>query len=451
MGSNALSRGLWLAPLAFFQLYLLGSVVLFFWGPWPWQPAHPDALAAYLLLAQAAMAAGYFWSWDRVQGVEPVRASPDAPQGFLRAAAFVTLLLVVPTSLSRTGLPIPDVIAGITNAGEVYNQNFERLAGGNPYVAVEYVRILLAPLLVGLLPLTIVYWGTLSTALRIACLAGCAFHLAMYIATGTNKGIADFAVTAPWLVWLGIRTGTLKAIVSRRTVLLAIGLVFALFLAFFGAGQAQREGGVGELGVFNTGSELIYARRDEGLSLHLGEAQRIIWESLTRYLGQGYYATSLTMDIDHESTLGAGHSMFLARNADALFNTDFFTQRSLPGLLEEVHGWPMQGLWHSIYPWLASDVGFGGTLLVLAAFGWLLGLAWGRALQGAGPAWVVLAWLMLVLFYYVPANNQVFQTAETCAAFFILAISVLLTTRERVGRPGQAPLADAQGPPHPAC
>ena len=31
---------------------------------------------------------------------------------------------------------------------------------------------------------------------------------------------------------------------------------------------------------------------------------------------------------------------------------------AIPGVLEREHGWPMFLLWHSIYPWLASDLGF---------------------------------------------------------------------------------------------
>jgi hypothetical protein len=357
----------------------------------------------------------------------PLKCSEPESLGFVRTAAVVTLLLVVPTSLSRTGALVPDVLAGITNAGAVYNANFERLLGGNPYVAVEYLRILLSPLLVGLVPLTVVYWSRLTPGWRAACLAGSAFNLAMYIATGTNKGVADFAVTLPWMVYLGVRLGTLRAIVSRRTLLAAFGLVFAAFLAFFGAGQAQREGGVGELGVFNTGSGLVYAERDHGVSVHMGESQRVIYESLTRYVGQGYEALSMAMELDHPATWGFGNSMFLARNADAFFETHRFTDGSLPGLLEDKTGWGATTLWHSIYPWLASDVGFGGALLVLAGFGWFLGLAWGRALQGAGHRWVVMVYLMFILFYYVPANNQVFQTAETCCAFFLLAGLLLLS------------------------
>jgi hypothetical protein len=430
-------RWRWLLPLLFFQAYLLVSVAMFFLGPWPWDPKEPGRLFAYLMASQVVIALGYLASWRKVSAL--AEAPPDADWtderavGFIRIAVITTIVMLVPTSLSRTGRWVPDVVEGVRNAGAVYNANIARLEGGNPYVVVEYLRMLLSPLLVGLLPLTVVYWSRLPGKLKLAALAGVAFHLSVYVATGTNKGIADFAVTLPWLIWLGVILGTLRLPVSGRTVGLVLALLFVAFLAFFGEGQAQREGGVGEQGVFNTGFSIIEADRStNSISTGMTESQRIVYESLTRYVGQGYYALSMTLDLPHSSTLGFGHSMFLARNANAIFGTDYFTAGSLPGLLEDKTGWGMQSLWHSIYPWLASDFGFAGALAVLGLFAYLLGRSWGSALQHGGHWPVIMVYLLLVLFYYVPANNQIFQTAETCVAFFIALAGWIFTSLSRI-------------------
>jgi hypothetical protein len=439
MNEIGLTRRRWLLPLVFFQVYLTLTVVLFFWGPWPWEPSRPIMLFAYLVLAQVAIALGYLRSWKRVSVMEAVdRALHDARAvAFIKLAAIVTFLLLVPTSLSRTGDPLPDVAEGIMSAGAVYNANFERLQAGNPYVLVEYLRMLLAPLVVGIVPLAVVYWSRLSGGLKMACFVAIAFHLSLYVATGTNKGIADFAITVPWLIFLGMSIGTLELPVSNRTLAIGWTLLFMAFLVFFGAGQTHREGGVGELGVFNTGFSIIEADRFDSLSVHMSEAQRVIYESLARYLGQGYYALSMSFDIDHSTTWGFGHSMFLARNADALFGTTYFTTGSLPGVLEEETGWGMFRLWHSIYPWLASDFGFAGALVVLAVLAYLFGLSWGRALAGAGHWPVIMCYLLLVLFFYVPANNQIFQMGETCVAFFLVLLGWALSA-ERVETPQSA-------------
>ena len=370
-------------------------------------------------------------AWRRIRLTHDASVSEGKTQKidvgiiFLKRALIVTFVLLVPTSLSRTGTVLPDIVTGLSDPGMVYNQNFERLGAGNTFVLVEYLRIFLSPLLVGVYPLAIVYWSKLSRKVRVFCFVAIIFNLSLYLATGTNKGFADFVITLPWLIFLGVSAGILRLRIHRSILFVGIVVLFVSFMFFFGMGQIQREGGVGERGVFNTGFDLITADTSNAISKLLSNDLQIIFESLTRYIGQGYYALSMSFDIDHDSTLGFGNSIFLARNADAFFGTNQYTTGSIPGLLETQTGWGMLTLWHSIYPWLASDFGFIGTLFVLATLSYLFALSWGNSLVTLAPQWIILSYLLFILFYYIPANNQIFQSGETCFAFFILLGSVL--------------------------
>jgi hypothetical protein len=425
-------RGKWLAPLIFFEFYLALTVILFFFGPWPWGEESPILLAIYLVAAQVFIGVGYLLAWRRVRQTHEADASSVRAQKvdlgivFLKRALFITFIFLIPTSLSRTGGVLPDIVAGLIDPGMAYNQNFARLEAGNNFVVVEYLRILMSPLLVGVYPLAIVYWSSLSVKVRIFCLVAIFFNLSLYLATGTNKGIADFVITLPWLIFLGVSAGALRLRIHRSVLVVGVVVMFVAFMIFFGMGQIQREGGVGERGVFNTGFDLITADTSNPISKLLSNDLQIIFESLTRYVGQGYYALSMSFDIEHSSTFGFGNSIFLARNADAIFDTNQFTTTSIPGLLEDQTGWGMLSLWHSIYPWLASDFGFIGALFVLAMLSYLFALSWGNSLVTLSPRWIILAYLMIILFYYIPANNQVFQSGETCFAVLILIAGILL-------------------------
>lgn len=427
----AILRRKWLAPLIFFELYLAVTVLLFFFGPWPWEVDSPMLLATYLVAAQVFIGSGYLLAWRRVRCTHTAGARGVQVQQvgagivFLKQALVVTFILLIPTSLSRTGEAFPNIFAGFGDPGTVYNQNFERLEDGNSFVIVEYLRMLLSPLLVGVYPLAIVYWSRLSGRVRALCFAAIMFNLSLFLATGTNKGLADLMVTLPWLIFLGISAGVLKIRIRLRALAIGFAALFVAFLQFFGTGQIQREGGVGELGVFNTGSGLLQADASNAISQILSSELRIIYESLTRYIGQGYYALSMSFDIDHGSTFGFGHSMFLARNADAIFGTNHFTAGSIPGLLEAQTGWGMFSLWHSIYPWLASDFGFIGGLFVMAILSYFFALSWGRSLVTLAPQWVIMSYLFFILFFYIPANNQIFQSGETCFAFMLLLLSIM--------------------------
>jgi hypothetical protein len=260
-------------------------------------------------------------------------------------------------------------------------------------------------------------------------------HLSIYVASGVNKGIADAIILLPWFWYL---TRASRVPMSyRRKLLIAVALALAgfLFLTFFAEGQRLREGSVGEAGVIYDGTEIISAREYGSREPFQGGAQ-IAYESLARYLTSGYYGLSLGMQVDSPSTFGFGNSIFLARNADWLSGGNYFTTKSVPGEIERVFGWGQFRLWHSIYAWLASDVGFLGALLAIGAFAYLLGLCWGMSIITFDHRWLSLLSLMLTMFYYISANNQIFQSAETCIGFFVLLIML------RIQKPRKSPLIE---------
>lgn len=428
----ALLKRRWLAPLIFFELYLGASILLFFFGPWPWGIDNPVLLAAYLISAQVFILLGYLFAWRHIRHTySAVPREIQARQvvlgiAFLKRALAISLIMFIPTSLSRTGNFFPDIITGLSNTGGSYNENVERLSGGNIFVIVEYLRMLFSIFLVGLFPLAVVYWGKLNWKIRTLCIATIASSLSIYIAVGVNKGLADFVVTLPWLIFLGVSTGVLKLRISRKMLAFGFVSIFILLLQFFGKGQLEREGGVAENGILNVGNGLVQTDTTNVISQLLSRDYQIIYESITRYLGTGYYALSKTFDIEHGSTFGFGHSMFLARNANMIFGTDYFTENSLPGLFETQTGFGMYRLWHSIYPWLASDFGFIGTLFVMGLLAYLFALSWGNSLITLSPWWIILSFLMFILFYYIPANNQIFQSGEFSVAFILLVLRILL-------------------------
>jgi hypothetical protein len=422
----------WFFPMLFFQGYLTLSQLLFFYGPWDWNVSNPLRLLAYLSASQVFILLGYCLGWGAVKSCKEHQVDLNNGLKYFDKCLLISVLLIIPTSLSRTGSLVPDVFAGLSNGGQAYNENYARLASGNPFVIVEYLRMFFSVFLVSVYPLMVVYWTKLNGRRKLLSICVVILMLSTYIATGTNKGLADFVISIPLLVLLAIWSGNLQLKISKKVTFIIFSLLMCSFLAFFGNGQKQREGGVGERGVFNTGSYLIEAKKNDYVSNLLGADYVIIYESLTRYLGQGYKALSMSFNIETESTFGFGNSMFFSRNGNAVFNTNFFTEQSIPGVLEKESGWGMMELWHSIYPWLASDFGFIGTLVVMLVFSFILSLSWGYSLKNKDPLWVVMFYLMMILFFYIPGNNQIFQAAETSVAFVFLCVQLFVFAGRRV-------------------
>lgn len=421
----------WLFPLFFFQAYLGLSVVLFFFGPWPWPVQNPEALLVFLLASQLCFLLGYLAA-ALVPSPGSVVLDVTKLRRYFDLCLLVSLALSVPTSLARTGSALPDIFFGLSDPGQAYLDNYNRLLDGNAFVWAEYLRILLAVPITSTFPLLVYLWGSLGWGRRLLGAGVVIFHMCIYMATGTNKGIADVIITLPLLLVLASWAGGIRLQVFRPRYLLLFILAFALFLEFFSAGQVGRIGGVGQSGVLPAGQVVVQADRRNGeYAALLSPPLMVTYESLTRYMGQGYYAFASSMDLDSPSTFGFGHSMFLGRNMDSLLGTRYFTENSLPSVLEQRKGWSMMMLWHSLYTWLVSDFGLGGTLFLMGVFGFLLSLGWYRCLHRQGVIWLTMVYMMLILFYYTPANNQLFQIGETTSAF-AMALLWLILSGERL-------------------
>ncbi len=159
---------LWLrfVPILFFTAYLTATVLLFAFGPWRWPVRNAMDLYSFLFYSHLALFFGYSVGALR----RPRGYYVGWTVGLLITISIVfNLVLLVPTSLSRTGSAVPDIIEGLRNPGVVYYLKIERGAGGGNLI--EYLRILLAPVLTLYFPLVIFFWPWVSrqiaTRLRI--------------------------------------------------------------------------------------------------------------------------------------------------------------------------------------------------------------------------------------------------------------------------------------------
>lgn len=422
----------------FIHAYLILVLVLFYYGPWPWVVYDQFSFVVFLASAQFSILLGYIfsrWSFARTlhdpQSVIVAQNEQLALKLFKLSIA-INLVLFIPTSLSRTGYLLPDVWQGLSNTGEVYNTNYERLALGNQYVLFEYIRLVLGPLLILSFPLTIFLWNKLNIWWRIAAVASILVTVSIYLSVGVNKGIADIVITFPWLYLMRHASFTPREQFLVRPANIVFLVTFIVFLVFFGATQEGREGNVGIKGIFATGTYIISADS----SGFVGSDQwRIVYESLVRYLTQGYQALSMAMTLENPGTYGLGNSMFFAQNAVSITGNDYFVSQSLPGILEVKYGWSRLQLWHSIYTWLISDFGYFGTVVLMGALAYNFFMSWYVSIRFRDPWFIALSYMYLIVFYYIPANNQVMQSGESAIAFLVLSLVCLFRMRRYRLRP----------------
>jgi hypothetical protein len=153
---------------------------------------------------------------------------------------------------------------------------------------------------------------------------------------------------------------------------------------------------------------------------------------LIDYITHGYYGLYLSLEEPFVPMFGIGNSMFLYFNAVKITGDETILDRPYPVRVEQHHPWLAYGKWHSIYPWIASDVSFPGTILVVFFIGRLFAMAWLDTLKGENPfAVAVLAQFVIMLFYF-SANNQVLGSGEAFFGFYGLLIIWFLNRKKCV-------------------
>lgn len=401
-----------------FLLYFGGTALLYFWGPWNF-PTDGSPLLAFLVAVHVAFAGGYFFG---IGG-----ATRDAPLAIdvnrvVMLAACAELALLLPMSHYDTGYWVPRPWAAATDLGSAYTRSLELREHGTPYV--NYLRILLAPLLATAVPFGVFYWSRLSGITRILFVASVLGTIALFLAIGANAGAAQWFALFPWFVlasWLaGVQRLTRGALTKVAAILVLSGV---LFFILFGATMVQRRGSYARSGAM------------EGLGVRVdkvGESRsslRMAADGLAAYLTQGYYALSLSLQEPFVPCYGVGHSVFLQRQVARLTGDVYFVECPYPVRIAH-RGWRPTTFWASIYPWIASDVTFPGTVVVMGLVGLLAARVWLDSLT-ADPFAVAALGQVLVLLYYVPAHNKVMHSGEGVSAFVVL-VSLWLFTRRRL-------------------
>ena len=418
----------WIFPIWFVQGYLFLTVLLFFFGPWPWPVPDVTILVTYLTLAQGVLFIGYATAkWRAVISYKgPISAER------LTKLCIIGTLIWVPISLQQNsaeirsgGSVVDSIVSSAGDMSAVYAVKKNQLRERGEGVSQRYA-IVPSVLSVMALPLGIVFWRRLTMPWRLIFIFSRVGELSTWIITGTTKGIADTFILGALMLVACFPSIAFK-IKKNWLKLLAISLVCGS-IVFYYFGQAKfGEKTPLEMTDVSIG---ISANFDNPLIAMLSPRNRAVAVMLSSYLTQGYYALGAALVAPFEWTYGFGHGIF-SWSISEIFGVNGISDSSYPGRLESI-GWDRSSRWHTLYTWLASDCTFPGTLLVLFLIGRLFALAWKDALDRDNPFGVVMAYLFFQMAIYMPANNQVLSFEASALAFWV-CLPMWLWTRRKPG------------------
>ncbi len=402
-------------PMIFFQFYLAISVAVFAFGPWPWPVTNPLELYTFLLLAHVCLYLGYRTAITR----QPRASSIKLRIPMVVAASLICNFVFVPvTYKTRTGATnagvgtaVEAVGTGLTDPGAQYDEKIVNNATLSEQSTIyDYLVLPFLPLMYLAFPLGIFFWKQMPIFHKTGLVVWLMVDISMWIASGTNKGIADLVLLLPCLL-IARKPDLFLRFKSRDVVLiLVLGLVGLVGLfTFFSLGMSGRSGGSRDQ-FFEPGAAI--SADTESVSLrYLPVAMQGSLASFASYFSQGYYALSLSLHEPFVFCYGVGNSYFLEGLSRHLVVSPIGDD-TYPARIE-LSGWDRNGKWHSIYPWIASDLSFPGTLVFMFFLGRIFAVVWLDVAFARNPIAVCLFPLILTMMIYIPANNQVlgFSTA----------------------------------------
>lgn len=423
-------------PLALVFGYMSATFLLFLLWPINWPIYYFSdwvRLVGYVTLCFAVIGGATFMG---SAGETRVTAPLPLLQLFLLAGAGIAAALLEPSSYAYTGRKIWEITDALRNQGAAYHQlQVQLVATTGQRNTFVIIRALTSPLTYAVLPLGIVRWRIIGWSGRLAVLVAGSCSVIFSIMRGTDKEIADLfiiGVSAAFVSYGRNRAFGAKGFeIFRRywkPALIAV-LFFWVAQGLFTTRKDERLGGFVSRTTVCANDSHICANLDNPFIAWLPERQRFGLTFFILSTCSGYYGLELALEKPFDSTYGAGHSpaslaVYEAATGDTTLHLKTFTYRN------GADHWSDENYWSTLMAWIANDVGFAGTIPVLALIAYFWGCWWREAAAGMNDPAAVLFSLATTMMVYLPANNQVLASYDGYVIFAVW-ITIWLWHRSR--------------------
>lgn len=380
-------------------------------------------MLGFMILATAIFAAGY-WSVARPWRNLLIKDEEVCAKNFKRFLRFSKWGLVLQSSLIvlafASDLVGGDIsISALLDPGQIYINALA--AGKEAEVSVSLltqIKTLFSPLFLLSNAVLIFNFQRIERKWRLLLIFAIVLQLFHGVLTkGAQKGVFDAFI-------LLMAVGVLKVYLQkhdfarwRRRGMFLFLLVVVVFIFF----QLSRLNAYDALDY--SGSSQASLDRGSLLFTIFGDRVGLGLSLFISYISQGYYGLSLSLQLPFEWSYGLGNSFALTSYAEQYFGASNIFEQTYPYRMEYMFNWPAKMYWHTIFPWLASDITFPGTLALM----FFVGRGYARSLIDGviyeSPLGICVFYLLTTFLLYLPANNQLMQTREMMIATVVIFFS----------------------------
>ncbi len=176
-------------PLALCGGLFAFTILVAAMGPIDWRFDNSFAVYSFLLASLAFLIAGYLLAVRRRRGSPTSGARVISASALVVAGSLLYLVLYPLTVHEATGMWYPDVYQGLVHSGHAYAAKSYAQEHLTQYAV--YLGMVVAPLTIGVIPLTLFFFPRLSRPARVLGLLVLVLSLALGVAQAVNQDVGE--------------------------------------------------------------------------------------------------------------------------------------------------------------------------------------------------------------------------------------------------------------------
>ncbi|MEN8120217.1 MAG: hypothetical protein ABFS35_07720 [Bacteroidota bacterium] len=397
-------------PILFHTLIIFSTLLYSFWGPMEYHNYNKSVVSLFIVGYLIVINSGFYLGVNSKRvvnntGIRYNRIMIDIYHFF--AIFSVLLYLLYFLYLFNIGR----INFSILSMGKAYVEYYKEYGTKTSLISIELIFILLVaiPKYIAI-NLGFFYYNDLSKRFkRQLFLLLILIFITQTLSAGNQKAVGDIVI---FLFFFLIYKASKMDITQRKKIIKRSLAIVSVMVILFSYSQYDRVA-TRNISVKNINNEInskIYKYDfNHPVFKIFGEKMGLgISIFTTNYLSSGYYGLSKSMELPFEWTYGIGNSVTLSSVTKAITGIDVYKSTYL-NRMEKEFGIMGKRKWHTIFPWLASDFTFVGTIFIFFFIALTYGIAWKEVIVYNNPVSYLMFILLSVMFTFVISNNQIFH------------------------------------------
>jgi hypothetical protein len=406
-------------PILFLLSWLGLTILSFAFGPYLYKLTKPFLFYSYLFLIHCALFIGYFWG-QRNEGRSTILKIDY--YRIVEITIIISVIYLIIKLLFTRGGDINNLLGTFRNAAETYA--ISSLKHSNPF---SYMDIFFNPIAVIAITNTIYCHNKLRKLYRYIVYFMILVSIASSIGSATRAGIMQLLILSFAAFLLSIYQKNF--IIRSYHKILMIFVILLTIVGFFVYSNLliNKRGGVPIINPLTKEPPIenyfIFKITPQNLAPTI--------YNTSFYISHSYYQLNKAMNMPFKGlAFGLSNSYFVMDNIEQLTGWSWPKDISYGLRLDNEIGIGYGAYWSTFYTWIASDVTFPGTIIIVLFIAYMLSLALRDSLTSLNPLAVTAFCSLFYFVFHFAFNNPLQDGAGIMTCFVIPFLWFVLRNRK---------------------